>query len=224
MTVLAPVCQPTLAQRPQAILKPAAPAPAADTQPESQTDKLLRLSNYGVGGAGSIAGLVAIPSQVAKYGPSIAKSAIGVGLSASITASSSTGLVSAGASMVAKSSALVAKHTPTLATFANATMRAPVIGRVFCPNVAKIMTDKVLPAANAVGAGLAILDNSNRFYKAHQANNKTGQIVAGAQIALNGGSAVLGYLPGSKAQWVSAGLGLAGLGLEMAHQFTGLGK
>jgi hypothetical protein len=85
------------------------------------------------------------------------------------------------------------------------------------------MTGKVLPAANAAGAVLAIADNSLRFVRASEKGNTTGQVVAGIQVGLNAISGVAGFLPG-KAQWVAAGAGLTGLGLEMAHQLGGLGK
>lgn len=226
MTVIAPSSSLQFAPRPQACLAPARTAAdesGAKPKAEAGVDKLLRLTNYGVGGAGSIAGLVAIPSQVAKYGPSISRTAASVGLYATVAAGKNSGLAAATAGIIAKSATLVVNTTPTLSKLAHASMKVPVVGRVFSPGVAKVMTDKVLPAANAVGAGIAILDNGNRYYKASKANNNTGKVIAGAQIAINGSSAVLGFLPG-KAQWVSAGLGLVGLGLELTHQIGGVGK
>ncbi|PKL74480.1 MAG: hypothetical protein CVV27_20300 [Candidatus Melainabacteria bacterium HGW-Melainabacteria-1] len=167
--------------------------------------------------------MVAIPHQIVKSAPTVTRIATGMGLSATMNSITQGGLIGRAAGTFAKGSLFVAKHTENVAQVAGTLMKAPTIGRIFSPPVADVMTRKVLPTANAIGAGIAILDNSNRLYKANQANNTAGQVVAGSQIALNLTSAVTGYLPG-KFQLISAAAGLGGLALEIAHQAGGLGK
>lgn len=191
--------------------------------PATASDKFLTMLNYGVGGAGTIAGTVAIPHQVVKNAPWVMKSVTNVGLRAALTASTKTGLVSQAASGIAKSSIFVVRNTDHVAKLAAGVMRSSTVGRLFSPKVANVMTGKVLPTANAVGAGISVLDNGNRLYKAYKADNVVGQAVAGTQIALNVTGAVTGYLPG-RFQLLSAAAGITSLGLEVAHQLGGVGK
>lgn len=190
---------------------------------ESGRDHLIRMINYGVGGAGTVAGLVAVPHQIVQSTPMILTSVATIGGKATAFSVTRTGMLARLAAGVAVTSTSVSHGTEFVSGLASSTMKAPVVGRIFSPKVADVMTQKVLPVANAVGAGVAILDNGNRFYRAHQQGNTAGEVVAGTQIGLNAVSAVTGFIPG-KAQWVFAGVGLASLGLELAHQFAGVGK
>lgn len=215
---------------PAAQLQPASAkaAPASESQAgaktESKGDYWLRMANYGVGASGSVAGLVAIPHEVVQASPMIIQGARQLGMRAAVIGAASQGSVlGRGASALAKSSLFVMKNTDHLSKLSSAVMRSSTIGKAFSPAVAKTMTGKVLPTINAIGAGLSVLDNGVRFYRASQNDNTAGQVVAGTQIGLNVLGAVTGYLPG-KAQLVSVAAGLGSLGLELAHQFGGLGK
>ncbi|MGE3728499.1 MAG: hypothetical protein AB7I41_23315 [Candidatus Sericytochromatia bacterium] len=189
-------------------------------------DRLVRYANYGAGAAGSAAGALAFPHQVSLNAPRVIQGAKSVANSLTQAAKAKhvfAPVFSPSARILASGALKVAKGTEVVSKFSMGLMQMPVVGRLTSPAVAKTMTGKVLPAANAVGATLAIADNSLRLVRAREKGNTTGQVVAGVQVGLNAISGVAGFLPG-KAQWVAAGAGLAGLGLEMAHQLGGLGK
>lgn len=189
-------------------------------------DRLVRYANYGAGAAGSAAGALAFPHQFSLNAPKVIQGAKSVAHSLTQAAKAKhvfAPVLSPSARILASGALKVAKGTEVVSKFSMGLMHMPVVGRLTSPAVAKTMTGKVLPAANAVGATLAIADNSLRFIRAREKGNSTGQVVAGVQVGLNAISGVAGFLPG-KAQWVAAGAGLAGLGLEMAHQLGGLGK
>lgn len=200
------------------------PANAPSTAPLG--DRLVRYANYGAGAAGSAAGVLAFPHQVSLNAPQVIQGAKAVASTLTQAAKAKYALspvLSPGARFLASGALKVAKGTEVVSKFSMGLMQMPVVGRLTSPAVAKTMTGKVLPAANAVGATLAIADNSLRFVRAREKGNTTGQVVAGIQVGLNAIGGVAGFLPG-KAQWVAAGAGLTGLGLEMAHQLGGLGK
>lgn len=202
-------------------------ATKSETQPEAPLgDRLVRYANYGAGAAGSAAGVLAFPQQVQANAPSVIRGAQAAASSLKHLSNSKTLLspvLNPSARILAGGALKLAKGTETLSKFSMAVMQTPIVGRMTSPAVAKTMTTKVLPVANAAGAGLAIADNSLRFVRAREKGNTTGQVVAGIQVGLNAISGVAGFLPG-KAQWVAAGAGLTGLGLEIAHQWGGLGK
>lgn len=201
----------------------AAQPPAAGAKAPQAGDRFFTALNYGVGAAGTIAGFVAIPHQVVECAPAVVRSVTTLGARAAAFSATRSGMLARLATGVAVSSTSLSHGTEYAASLAASSMKAPLIGRVVSPGVAKVMTEKVLPMANAVGAGVAILDNGNRLCRAHQQGNVAGEVIAGAQIGLNAVSAVTGFLPG-KAQWIMAGAGLASLGLELAHQLGGVGK
>ncbi len=189
-------------------------------------DRLVRYANYGAGAAGSAAGVLAFPHQVSVNAPTVIQGAKTLATSLTQAAKAKTVLspvLGPSARFLASGALKVAKGTEVVSKFSMGLMQMPVVGRLTSPTVAKTMTGKVLPVANAVGATLAIADNSLRFVRAREKGNTTGQVVAGIQVGLNAVSGVAAFLPG-KAQWVAAGAGLTGLGLEMAHQLGGLGK
>ncbi len=189
-------------------------------------DRLVRYANYGAGAAGSAAGALAFPHQVSVNAPKVIQGANS--LAATLTQAAKakhafSPVFGPSARFLASGALKAAKGTEVVSKFSMGLMQMPVVGRMTSPAVAKTMTGKVLPVANAVGATLAIADNSLRFVRAREKGNTTGQVVAGIQVGLNAIGGVAGFLPG-KAQWVAAGAGLTGLGLEMAHQLGGLGK
>ncbi|MBT9547259.1 MAG: hypothetical protein IV090_17840 [Candidatus Sericytochromatia bacterium] len=189
-------------------------------------DRLVRYANYGAGAAGSAAGVLAFPHQISLNAPRVIQGAKSVANTLTQTAKAKhilSPVLGPSARFLASGALKAARGTEVISKFSMGLMQMPVVGRLTSPAVAKTMTGKVLPAANAVGAALAIADNSLRFVRAHEKGNTTGQVVAGIQVGLNAISGVAGFLPG-KAQWVAAGAGLTGLGLEMAHQLGGLGK
>lgn len=189
---------------------------------EGLTDRLVRYANYGVGAAGSAAGMLAFPHQIAQTAPQLIQGTTSFAKSMQALGQAHP-LLSSGAKIMSSGALKLAKGTQVVSKFSTVVMQTPVIGKLTSPAMAKTMTSKVLPAANAVGAAFAIADNSLRLIRARDAHNTTGQILAGAQIGLNLISGVAGFMPG-KAQWVAAGAGLGGLGLELAHQWGGLGK
>jgi len=189
-------------------------------------DRLVRYANYGAGAAGSAAGVLAFPHQVSLNAPKVIQGAKSVANTLTQSAKAKhllSPVLGPSARFLASGALKAAKGTEVISKFSMGLMQMPVVGRLTSPAVAKTMTGKVLPAANAAGAVLAIADNSLRFVRASEKGNTTGQVVAGIQVGLNAISGVAGFLPG-KAQWVAAGAGLTGLGLEMAHQLGGLGK
>lgn len=204
--------------------KKASPPPTKSEAPLG--DRLVRYANYGAGAAGSAAGVLALPQQVQANAPGLIRGAHAAATSLQHLSKSKSILspvLTPSARMLAGGALKVAKGTESLSKLSMAVMQMPVVGRLTSPAVAKTMTTKVLPVANAAGAGLAIADNSLRLMRAREKGNTTGQVVAGIQVGLNAISGVAGFLPG-KAQWVAAGAGLTGLGLEIAHQWGGLGK
>lgn len=189
---------------------------------EPLADRLVRYTNYGTGAAGSVASALAAPYQISKNAPSVIQTTQKM---ASLFQQFAQGnkLLGPGARVLATGTAKLAKGTEVVSKISLGVMQTPVLGKLTSPAVSETMTRKVLPVVNAVGATLAITDNSLRFVRAREKGNTTGQVVAGVQVGLNLVSGVAAFLPG-KAQWVAAGAGLAGLGLEMAHQLGGLGK
>lgn len=189
---------------------------------EPMVDRLVRYTNYGAGAAGSVAGVLAAPYQISKNAPMVIQSTQKIAQTFQHFAQGYKALAP-GARVLASGAMKLAKGTEVVSKLSYGVMQAPVIGKLTSPAMSETMTRKVLPVANAVGSSLAIADNSLRFVRAREKGNTTGQVVAGAQVCLNLLSGVAAFLPG-KAQWVAAGAGMAGLGLEMAHQFGGLGK
>ena len=116
----------------------------------------------------------------------------------------------------------VLEESTTLAKTARVVMQAPVIGHLTQPKVADFVSNKVLPTANALAAGISIYDHSQRFQKAKATGNTAAQVVSGVQIGLNAVSAVTGYMKGT-AQTVSAVAGLGSLALDIGSWATGVG-
>ena len=216
----ASVSQPLTSSAPVKTATPAAPADSPAS--EKGVDQLVRYTNYGAGVAGSTAATLAAPYQIQKAAPGVIRATHHLAQFFQ-SAAQSNSLLGQGSHVLAMGALQAAKGTEIVSKLSTSLMQAPVIGRLTSPRVSETMTRKVLPVANAVGTSLGVADNSLRFVRAREQGNAAGQVVAGIQVGLNALSGIAGFLPG-KAQWVSAGAGFASLGLEMAHQFGGVGK
>ncbi|MBF2054557.1 MAG: hypothetical protein IGS03_14020 [Candidatus Sericytochromatia bacterium] len=83
----------------------------------------------------------------------------------------------------------------------------------FKPQVQHTMNHKVFPVINAVGATAMIYTHSHRFAEARASGDTRGQIISGAQLALNLTSGVTGFMPG-KGHAISSITGLTSLIME----------
>lgn len=80
----------------------------------------------------------------------------------------------------------------------------------FKPQVQNTLNNKVFPTVNAVGASVAMYQNSQRFAEARATGNTRGQVISGIQIGLNATSGIAGFIPG-KGQVVSTVAGVTSL-------------
>jgi hypothetical protein len=217
-----PVVPAATASKSAASQPAAAPSQTTARTSEKTVDKLVRYTNYGAGAAGSTAATLAAPYQIQKAAPGVIQATHRLA-DFFQGAAQTRPLFSKGSQALATGALQAAKGTEIVSKLSTSLMQTPVIGRITSPRVSETMTRKVLPVANAVGTSLGVADNSLRFVRAREQGNSAGQVVAGFQVGLNALSGITGFLPG-KAQWVSAGAGFASLGLEMVHQFGGVGK
>ncbi|HEY9843122.1 MAG: hypothetical protein ACAI44_20150 [Candidatus Sericytochromatia bacterium] len=206
----------------------ACPAPAARTSPAPRPVKaeskdpgdLPAFKTIKQGSAtASLAGtLVTLPNEALKANQTVAHAA--QLLQARSAAQAGAGL---GARVLAKAaiaSGKIAKGSQYLSKAGNFLMHAPVLGKLTQPHVAEVVTHKVMPVVNAVGASIGIIENGARYQKAAAQGNTAGKVVSGVQIGLNAVSGVSGFIPG-RGQAVSAVTGLASLALEGVYQLTG---
>ncbi len=202
----------------------AAPETAASLESDSWVDSLASKAGYGAAGTNAVGTILTLPHEALKAADAISDLVRSTRLQQGLLqlARSEGVLASAGSRLMTGSVQLI-EGSQRLSTVAKHVMKAPLIGRLTQPHVAKVLTEKVLPVVNAVGCSVAIYDNTKKLHKANQADNRTAQVVAGLQIGLNVVSGVTGFLPG-RAQVVSAVTGFGSLALDVAGWTTGFGQ
>lgn len=223
------------AQQPQTFVSeaPAVPLPVPPGLPDSQkpdsptaipqdSTSFMEWLEKGVNGTNTVGSIITLPNEAIKLADNMSDAAKVLSKYDDLLVPLKSRPLAALGSRAVAGTLRVLEESTTLAKTARVVMQAPVIGHLTQPKVADFVSNKVLPTANALAAGISIYDHSQRFQKAKATGNTAAQVVSGVQIGLNAVSAVTGYMKGT-AQTVSAVAGLGSLALDIGSWATGVG-
>ncbi|MGV3526695.1 MAG: hypothetical protein ACO1RX_20925 [Candidatus Sericytochromatia bacterium] len=210
---------------PAPTLRPAA-APAAAPAKENKgsglsADQIAKTADYGSTGTGVVGTILTLHDEALKTTEAIADLSHMLQARAALTvAAGRTGLQSMALSTLAQGSVKVLKGSETITKLASAVAQAPILNKLTQPQVTKVLTDKILPTANAIGSASGFYQNMKRYQRAEATGHTSAQIVSGIQMGLNTLSGTTGFFKG-KAQTISAVAGLSSLTLDVVAGFAG---
>lgn len=206
----------------QPVSKPVSPQ-QPPVQEQKWVDSLALTAGYGAAGSNAIGTMMTLPTEIIKVTDTIHDLSKSIKFQNTLLKlAQAEGVLAKTASRAATGAAQLLQHSETLSKAAEHVMKTPVIGRLTQPQVAKVMSEKVLPVVNAIGASVAIYDNGKKYLNATAQQNRSAQVVSGLQIGLNVVSGISGFVPG-KGQIVSAIAGFGSLALDITTWTTGFG-